>query len=442
MVKKTLSEVYALAVPIMLSSAISVGSLLVNTRILAAANTDYLYILAIYLPVSILIIALLEAFQAVCFAFSSQAKGSNDMTLFSKRLTVLFSVIAASCLGSSALFCLFDGYFFEVLKVESKHFETISVFIILGLTTSALSLPSAMLTSVCYVYGFGLRLTIIALLTTCLGFGINWALLNHTELGIYSLFVAQLCTTFLLAAVTINFLRKKDVKLLNFSGFAQFKPIIKSIAAIAIPVFVSFCFLIFQSGFLNNVLSKFSEDTVSGYGVAYRIQNLILLPAIAIGIALAIRVNILRSINQSERIHSMLKIVLGSLFVIYICLGLGLFLMREFAVGLITTDQSVLSEGVTYLMYLAPSYIAFCPLLSWLVMQEQIGLGARSLVFNFVSIGLQSMLIVYWVFNNADIETVYRIMASWHVLAALYIFYELPKYKNKTVIENKFEEAY
>ncbi|MBL4839156.1 MAG: hypothetical protein JKY34_16450 [Kordiimonadaceae bacterium] len=428
----TIKAVYSLALPMVLTAFIGIFSLLVNTRILAEADGSYLYILAIHVPFSIFIIALLESFQAVGFAFAGEAKGTKDKGLLWRRFGLLMIIIVVVLAVTAGLILGLGDHFLTAINVDPAKATIIKYFILASTASAVLMLTAAVLSVPCYVNGIGLKVNAINISTTILGFVITWYASHKLGWGVYSLIAAQICTTLISLSFYVLLISRLKIFEVSALKWTELKANFKRFVSIAFPVCTSFVIIIFQSSVLNSVFANYSTELVVGYGIVYRLQNLIILPGIAIGIALAIKVNEGRGLGfGSAQVFDMLREVFLSLFALYGVLALTFYLFRTSIVGLITPDPQIISQAASYLSIVAPSYLVFGPLLCLLIMQEQIGKGLRSLIYNIVSIGLQLAVVIYLASTGVPKETLFLTISAAGGLSIFYLLYELSCYRKQ-----------
>jgi putative MATE family efflux protein len=139
---------------------------------------------------------------------------------------------------------------------------------------------------------------------------------------------------------------KKSIRIGVPSGFQQ--------------TFVSFGLIV-----LMRIVSNFGTNVIAGYSVAGRIDNLAMLPAMKFGQALSAFTGQKIGAGRSDRVRTglcstiaMSVIVSGIMTSIIILLGYPLM-------GLFTTDQQVVTAGVSYLIYVSSGYIIFSIMFSY-----------------------------------------------------------------------------
>ena len=113
------------------------------------------------------------------------------------------------------------------------------------------------------------------------------------------------------------------------------------------PVFAGYLILFVHSVLFNRLLALFAPSDVAGFGVAYRIQNIVLMPAIAIGIALAIHVNRIVAARRHEHTYRYISTAMGLSLAVFATLSGVVFVAREPLARLVTGDAAVIASATS-----------------------------------------------------------------------------------------------
>ena len=104
---------------------------------------------------------------------------------------------------------------------------------------------------------------------------------------------------------------------------------------------------------IMSVVTSFGEDVVGGFGAAQRIENLLMLPAGALGTAVSSMAGQNIGANNWRRVHQIARYGLVYNFAIMISVGLVVFLFAEFAVKMFTRDVGAVQFATMYLKIMA-----------------------------------------------------------------------------------------
>ncbi|TQF72939.1 MATE family efflux transporter [Pseudoalteromonas luteoviolacea] len=418
-------RLYGIAVPIFISSSVALLAIFLNTAIVGHAVPNSLYILGIFLPISIVFMAVHESLRVSAIAFSAEASGNQQYDLLNQRLQVL---VVASSLIFLGIYLLFEVLKFDLLSLyniaDETYFQVVD-FTRAQILLSALVMLSIILMSSLYALGKPFHVTVV----TVVGFGANvtltYILVTYSSAGLYSLVYSTVITSVLSIVIALFMLKRTRVIHL-FSDFpSQIKAHLLSIKHFSGPVFFSYLVMFLNLFLLNKLLATFSQNDVAGFGVAYRIQNIILMPAIATGVALGVHANRLKASGEFALVRRFINVAMGSVLLIYVVVSPLVFVYKEFLLSLLTNSSTILKAASFYLHYIAPTYIVTGPLLVLLVYMQETGQGVRSLLFNISALIVQMSLASYAVFVHDSLELMYQVLVSTNILILGYLFYEI-----------------
>lgn len=154
---------------------------------------------------------------------------------------------------------------------------------------------------------------------------------------------------------------------------------------------------------------------MAGYGVAYRIQTMVILPAISLGAALGILLNHNLGAGRNEQIYSIfVKGILNTLG-IYTVISALVYLFRQQIASSMIEDTLIQKYTSGYLEIVGLSYVLFGVILTTIIALEQINKGVLSLIIHllyfFISITVSWILTVlfreisyfYWTISITNV---------------------------------------
>ncbi len=417
------------ALPILLSSVVGLFAPLVSVAILGRENPASLYILGLYLPLSFLQTYVNESLRVSAVAFSSRAAGSGNMQPLGRQLQGLVILAAGIYLILAIGFWLTSKQLMALDNVPSDQESVAYSFTQVSIAVGVPAVVSMCMMSMLYGIGQTYRVTVATILGIAASIGLTLIFAIVCDFGLYSLPLSSLITSIATIAWATLALGRRGVVSFPRQLPGRFWSSWPQIYRISMPVFVGYLALVAYSLLFTHLLSLFSPDDIAGFGVAYRIQNLVLMPGIALGVALAINVNRLVAAHEERQVYRFLSTALAISFGVFAGLAGVVFVGRDALVALVTNDQSVVAAASHYLAYMGPAYVALGPLLTLLIFFEETGNGLRSLIFNASSLGVQLVLAfaVADVYHSLDL--VYRVVALSDLAIVLYIIYELDRAK-------------
>ncbi|KKB61285.1 hypothetical protein WM40_24100 [Robbsia andropogonis] len=194
---------------------------------------------------------------------------------------------------------------------------------------------------------------------------------------------------------------------------------------IALPVFGSYLVLSVYAAALNGVLMWIGPHAVAGFGVANRLQSFLMMPAVALGTALAIRAGGMHRAGAPSSDIGVARLAGRGLVV-----GIALYaLVSAIAVAaqpLITplmagqgAPAAVLRD---YLLIVGPSFVFFGPMLALLIYLDQTGQGRLALSFNVASLGITFAAAYTVAACGHPLSDVFIAIAACNALTALALF--------------------
>jgi len=361
-------SILSIAVPVGAGAFFGLLALLINYHILANSHAQYLYWLTLYAPFNYYLIALYEGLKASSIFYSSQMQAHQSIRMMLSLLVVMCGIILVS---SIIFYCIFFRYkFFH----QEKYF---SLFC-LSMIVSALFV-SWFYIATSFYYGLqrknlSMLLNFVAGVLSCLLTGL---FVKKCQWGIFSYAVSNIFSYGLIGCLSFWYFFKQHVVQSGdfFIGVAELWHALKLLYAVGFPVWASYFIIFVSLSFTNTILNTFGHTVLSAYGLAYRIQSMVLFPAIALGSALAISVNQYRVKQKFIFAFTLLKVGLLSSLFLYLGAALLCFLYPYFLMHSVTNNLNIVAAGVEYFKSCALSYAALGPMIAYGVFLEQIGLG-------------------------------------------------------------------
>lgn len=391
-------KILKLAIPISLSNIIGVISVLVNTKILGDVSSYNLYILTLFMPLNFWVISLFESFRVPATSVSAHAYSRGRLDLIGSQIGCLLLMTMIGIIIPLIIVMFSQDAVSYVLSIHSA-----SDFIQFKLFTCYM-LPASFILSaffiVCSVFN-GIGRHKFAMTVTFLGVFLstflNYFLSRHTHLSILSMPVAMLITYSLLLSGIVFILLK--MKIFTVAAFKNSLSInnFKMLKRLAFPVLVSYLIITCAVLFFTHLLSPYGHNVISGFGIAYRIQTLIFLPAISIGIAIGILIN--KNLEKQENKSFLFDGILICAL-LYCIISLSIYYRADYLVSLITNDHDVIVAASHYLKTVCISYIGFSISLCFCIALDQIGYGIQSAIFTasifIIEITMALILFRYW----------------------------------------------
>jgi len=337
------------------------------------------------------------------------------------------------------LFLIFKKYImlFLSIKLESQHLfveYTISM-----ITTSMVGCWSYIVLSIFYSVKKVNQSMLLIIVFSLINVILTYYLAIYFNLGIYAIPLGILISSSLALIVGYYALVAFNIVTLSYP-IVDKKSIIhclKSYIVSGSPVFISYLAIFVGLFLFSGILSRISLIAVSGYGVAYRLQTFLIMPAIAIGVACAIYINDYLANHDYIMARKALRSSLIFSLLIYLLISGVTYLFSDAMVSAVVGDSLIHSEAVRYLLVVSPSYLFFGPFITFLVISEQTGRGLWGLLLN--SLYFLTVVGVSWIIIDKFLESTafYFCISIINVLAFLGVALIISHAKKYLMIEEK-----
>jgi len=424
--------ILAVTLPLLLSSLVNVFLQFSNTYFMGHTSATALYFVSLYIPISFFLLAIVEGICVTNQVVVAKKTGQDSLievpaVSYSLALTgiLILALLAGACYAWGEKLA---PYLFAVDPILATKFAT---FLSAMLAASALTIPGMILDST--IRGMGRTGLAFALL---LGYAVVYiGLLYHFthNLGMHEIaipYAIAISSLFFFVATIIGIraITKGRVHAWNF--FLHPEAFIM-LRYVGVPVALSHMLIFVSTFFYNLILAPFGVDVVSGFGVAFRIQTLVILPALTFGEGISILMNQKMGAGRAKDAFGIFKTGLILCFSFYVIVSLGISLSAAQLPTLITSDPTVLREAITYLSSVAPTYCWMGVLLTVLLVLEQTDNGFRAFALNLIYfatvIAVGGWLTAKW----NDPRYFYQTIAWGNVSGLLVIAWELRRQKAK-----------
>lgn len=352
-----------------------------NVFFMGHTGQSVLYVLSLYIPVSFLLIALVEAIQ-----LSTQVTVSRQRESGSKELSSLFAhyagggLILSIFIGLIVFLCLpILQYFYKIPDDITPLFSSYVIGMMIAAVPTVLgAIANASLRGL----GRAKHASFIAVCTALVNISLVYILVNMIGLSLNGIVYANIISSLLSLSAAITILIKGgDLRFPNRS-INMSKLIL--LRYVGIPVFASYCLIFISTFFYNRIVSPFGESVIAGFGVGYRIQTMAILPGIVIGSAIGILINQNMASKKSMRAYEGFKKGMLQSYGTYLFIAASIWLFKDPIVSFLIADKYSQVEAIRYLSIVAPSYLLMGPMMTALLTMEQTGQGYRALVLNAI----------------------------------------------------------
>lgn len=423
---KLLNTLWNTMTTLLSTMLISALAVLVNIGLISSKAPETLYILGLFLPLNYVMMAIHEGLRIPVLADTAQQERFTRRELGQRLSVVYLTMTCAMGVLVLALWC-FEGAAMTFFHVPLERQQEVMAFILPMLGVGLVIGLATLTLSALFGLGFARWAGPLGILGTGLNVLITYLAVTYWHLGLNAMVLgAASGSVFLLLAGSVV-LFKLGVRLFVPGTLGQVKQVLTNTLFTGVPVMGSFLLLFgFLSAF-NYLVSFFGEAEISGFGIAFRIQSFVILPAIALGTAMAICANKALARQAFAQARSVFFIGLGVAGGLYLVIAIAVFSLREELIGLFTRDPEVIASAMNYFTIVAPSYLSLGAVLALMTALEQTGQGLKVLLLNVIFYSVEIALAALLGLNQQDATRMYLVIAVINWLSSLYLCLELGK---------------
>jgi Na+-driven multidrug efflux pump len=345
------------------------------TAFLGHLGGDALYLRSVYVPFGFVAMAVGEG-VAIAVQVSATTLHREGGTARIGGVLVLMTVLSVAGFGVLALAVLaFAGPLEALLAVPVDRRDDVRAFLVAVLAANGPTMLPVLAGAALRGMGRAAAAARLAVVATVVTVGAVLAAHWVGNLGAMSVPVGLAAGSVPLAVLSWVVLRRDG---LVFRWPADPAPALALLRRVALPVAGSFLVLSGASlGYLW-LIRDGGVAGVTGFGLGQTVQLFLIVPAIAIGSAVAITVALHGEAARTDAFRMVLRLAVPA----YAGIAGVVFLCRGPLVDLLTSDAAVRSAAVDYLAFIGPSLWALGVTLALLTYLEQAGRAVAALVLN------------------------------------------------------------
>ena len=251
------------------------------------------------------------------------------------------------------------------------------------------------------------------------------------SLGVSGAAIATIIGQFTACIISILFFKKYNHHIhISFKNFHFDAHVFKNLYSIAILSGVMMCLPSILVSILNAILSTISQTSVAFFGIYYKLQTFIFMPAAGIIQGMRPILSYNYGAKEKIRMNQTIKVSLLCISSIFLCGTLYFFCFPQSLLSLFDANDTMLKMGMTGLRILSLSFIlsSFGILMSGVF--ESLGLGKYSLIISLLRQFLIIIPLSLILLPNFGINSVWMTFPIAELIASLFAFYfYLKKYK-------------
>ncbi|MEV4569785.1 MATE family efflux transporter [Nonomuraea sp. NPDC049419] len=383
--KEVWREISGLAIPLFVAGSLNLASQLGIVAILGRMGGEAIYVRSLYQPVSLIILALSVGF-AVCnqvaAAISRGAGRPQDVMANAAGLArVWLGLGAVLYLALTIAAPSLPG----LLHVDAGLRDTLTSFLRWTGAAGLLILGEELCASSLRGYGYVRRATALVVCTASVRVALVAAL--GPGLGIAAVPVAEAAAAVTGLAMGLVLLRRTELWHPRAVRIWRGQ-VLTDLRRIGVPIALSFLVISAYNFAVITVLGAYGQNAVAAFTVVSTLQNVVLLPAMALGTATAIIINQRRGAGEWRRIRTSMRGGIEVTVMVYVVIAVLVSSLHDVLADLLGGDPGVAAEAGAYLGAVALTYAVQGPVLASLTVMEETGGGFRAIILNAIYFAL------------------------------------------------------
>ncbi|TDI82802.1 MAG: MATE family efflux transporter [Betaproteobacteria bacterium] len=317
-------------------------------------STQALASLSISFPIFFTLIAIGMGVGTGATTLIANALGKNDEAAAKRyaKQTISFGVLLGITI--SILGTLVTPSFLTLLGAEGAYLATASNYLFTIFCGSIFITMTFMFNAILNAVGDtkSYRNVLIAsffinsLLSPTLAFG--W--FGLPTLSILGIALATIVSNALSALYLWH--KVRGTRLIKQESWGKYVPDVKSyldIAGQGFPVSLSMMTISIGAFIIMYFVSSFGEITVAGYGVALRVEQMVLIPGIGITVAVLTLISQNNGAEKYDRVREIIRVAIRYSLYLSTLAAVFILFFSKYVMGIFTDDQAVINSGVGYL---------------------------------------------------------------------------------------------
>ena len=201
--------------------------------------------------------------------------------------------------------------------------------------------------------------------------------------------------------------------------------ILKRMLVIGLPAGISSVLYNITNVYVQKAINMLGTDTVAAWSVFWKLDGIFWPVSNAIGIAVMTFAGQNYGARKKERILETMRV--GVLLHLAMCvlIGGGIFLTRDWTIRLFNSDPTVIEQGRTVILYLAPWYFLFTPVEVLSSLMRGVGNAVKPTIITLLGVCVLRLAFLFLVtfphLSSLTIALCYPI--TWGVSSVLFLIY-------------------
>lgn len=384
------------SLPILLANLLQASILIINALWVGnLLGSEAFAAITVGTTVIVVVLGFVLGVNNATLTIFAQLKGGNQQTAINDYLSAFCIVLVGLSLLIGSLGYIFAEKILLLLNTPASIMEPAKAFLKINFLGTAFLVGYNFIGTLLRAFGDSktpLYFVLLAMILT--------TLLDPLFIAVFDMGVAGSAYATVLAQTTafiyslFYLARRSQFKTFKFQWPKWIE--IKTIMQLGVPAGMQMVVIYAGMTVILSLVNTFGDQVVSGFGVAQRLDNIILLPAIALGTAVNAMAAQNIGVKKWQRVGQIAKV--GVLFNLSIMalLAVFLFLFAEPLVRLFISDAASVEFGVSYLKTIAIFYpfIGLNFIFNGVVRSS--GAMLQVLILNIISLWILRVPLAYW----------------------------------------------
>jgi Na+-driven multidrug efflux pump len=402
-----------------LNSSLATFCSLVFFKFIGSDQPDNYYLMSLYFPFTVITIAIIESLKIPFYVNARAWADSKNLTgnIFS---AIIFGLAILLVFGT--VFFFGRHQIFSSLSIPVNYQTRFLGYVTWMLVSSACALVLNVFTAVIFVHKGPLPSFLFNLAAMTTANVIALALYFKTK-DLNSIGVGIAATMAVASPLTFIYLgRKKFVEFrYGFYWLRYFSGYVRDYVKFSLPYALTFLLYGIYAYTLNTIVADYGLQLTAVFGIFSRVQNALIIPAVAIGTYTAVKLMSLENRKNSDEVF-FVRLGLKASFMVYAGLALVALTFRSEIASVFTNDATLIALFRSKFPWILAITFLLGPIIFIISFLEQSGRALNTLVINFIFLSVELAILLYVNARFVDINYVFASIVAIKAVAVLYLF--------------------
>lgn len=384
-----------LSIPIMVAMLVQTTYNIVDTAYVGRLGSQAIAALTFSYPIFFLLISINSGISVGVNSKISRLLGSRKKKEAENTAIhgILISIIAAAIISAAGITFL-EGLFilFGVSNTVMPLAVSYMLIILLG---TVFMFPGFLIAGIFTAQGDSKTPMKVQIAGLILNIILDPIFIYTFNYGVAGAAIATVISFAFSLILSLYYLHKKSYLHLHIKNFRYSNKIINDIFKVGAPAGLMMIFMSFYMMFLNWFIAIFGTEYVAGFGIASKLESLMVLPIISISMALVTVCGMCYGAKRYDLLKDVSYYGIRTTVVLTSAIGIILFAFPGIVLMIFTNDTNLINIGSRYLQIAVFSYPLIAITFNSIRILQGIGKGMPGLVINAVRVFIVGIPLTY-----------------------------------------------